>query len=1575
MLENYRIVAVTPAGRERYLEILLPYILENRPVIDEYHLWVNTNNEADIAYMKSLGDKYPDFIKLYFLDTPANGNETIRYFFQYCTDVNTIYVRIDDDICLITENAITELVNFRIKYPEYFIIYANILNNSICSYINQRRGSFKDTHGKVTYDVFCDIGWKSGKFAESIHYQFLHDYQQGNIKHYEYPFWILSDFERVSVNFIAWFGKDFAEFDGIVEGVDEEEWLSVDKPKQINRYNCICGTSIVSHFSYFTQREYLENHTDVLQRYKKLADKLLMASNFSTTSELISPQDLSILAIHDDIDSEKQISSHTDQQLAPQERKKRLIIFQSGWNWDFLWNRFQPLAQSLSEYCTVIYLDAGFVSATAESQKIGELIQLSNSLYRYVWYAPDGYSSCPWFWVLNDRNTAEYQTLLSDISQLVNGHEEVWLYNCRPALEGLLDLIQWDNIIVDVEDPWLSLDWGIKIQETGVLDNFWKSANVIFANGKIIAEEYQPLVNKTIHSLPNGVDDALVKSLSISLPYPKFINTDSPRHKAIFTGFINNRVNFDLLREVVIHSLDFDFYFVGMESIPNNDLGIWNELKSQENFYYIPPVNHEEISGVLQAADVLILPYKTTTSAQMFPAKIYEYLAAQKIIASSIDFSIHSEEIPSLITYDSAQALIDILKSVACQEISLSNLQKQKCQQIAFQNTWNKRAKELLRIAHQENSNSQKITETKIHISSIPKIEPVLETSRPFWSVMIPTYNCAEYLRETLKSVLAQDPGAEYMQIEVIDDFSTKDDSEAVVREIGEGRVTFYRQPQNSGIAINFTTCIQRAKGQWVHILHGDDMVAPGFYRQMQASLEKQETVGAAFCRQIFVDENTQWQGLSYLEQLNPGILTNFIERLAIAQRIETPSIVVRRDVYEKLGGFHLELSHAADWEMWKRIATYYPVWYEPQPLVYYRRHGASDTSRLLTTGANVVDKRKSIEITERYLPRYLAKTLSDQARRVSAIAAIQTAKHMLFREDKNAAIAQIYQGLQCSEHPNVISSTINLINSRKELLQDLINLAAENLGNTTSESAIIKIQEYFNNPITSEEAITTNIIIDGVAFQVLEPSGISRVWTSLLEAWVESGFAQHLMVLNRGGTAPIISGIRYIDFPAYSYGNIEDDRNLIQEVCDKVGAEIFISTYHTTTVSTPTVFLAHDMIPEAMGWNLAAPMWREKHRSILAANAYIAVSENTANDLVKFFPRIPRESVTVAKNGVNHQIFTPSSVEEISKFQKTYGIRKPYFLLVGIDDERKNRNLFFQAFSQLVNKDGFEIVITGSNSLIDAEIRQYTLGTTIHNLYLDDEELVTAYGGAIALVYPSKYEGFGLPIIEAMACGCPVITCPHSAILEVGADAAIYVNPQDINGLADALMEVQKPSIRKRLIAAGLNQSAKFSWLNMADIISQKLLDMTLPKLNLKTKNFIIFPDWQQSEEIIGEELQGVIRAIATNPDSENITLLIETSQIPPEDAELFISSVTMGLLMEEDIDISEGLGISLVDNLSENQWESLLTQIQGRIALIHEDKEKMIQVRADNLVNFALDNLENISDNIFLNLPFPAQ
>lgn len=501
------------------------------------------------------------------------------------------------------------------------------------------------------------------------------------------------------------------------------------------------------------------------------------------------------------------------------------------------------------------------------------------------------------------------------------------------------------------------------------------------------------------------------------------------------------------------------------------------------------------------------------------------------------------------------------------------------------------------------------------------------------------------------------------------------------------------------------------------------------------------------------------------------------------------------------------------------------------------------------------------------------------------------------------------------------------------------------------SYSQIVRIQK--QSPI---------IIIDGVFFQLYR-TGIARVWRSLLEEWAEMDFAKHIIVLDRVGTAPAIPGIKYRLVPAYDYSKTDADREMLQQVCDEEEADLFISTYYTTPLSTPSVFMAYDMIPEVLGANFNQPMWREKHRAIKHASAYMAISDNTAKDLVKYFPNIAYESITVAHCGVGKN-FSSASQEEINHFKYKYGISKPYFILVGVASSYKNVILFFKAFAKIPSRIGFEIVIcTGSGLLLDVDFREHTLGSTVHLLQLNDEELKVAYSGAIALVYPSKYEGFGLPILEAMACGCPVITCPNSSIPEVTGEAALYIKDDDVDGLTEALCEIQKPKVRNFLTRAGLEQAKKFSWFKMANIVSSSLITTTLLPLNLKEINLIVFPEWSKLEELLETELEEIIKTITKHPDKSKMTLLVESSQIPDEDANLILSNVTMNLMMEEDLDVSDGPEIVLISQLSPLQWETLVTRIYARIQMKNENfKILTFLLKVANIPDIAVNNLKEL-------------
>jgi glycosyltransferase involved in cell wall biosynthesis len=352
---------------------------------------------------------------------------------------------------------------------------------------------------------------------------------------------------------------------------------------------------------------------------------------------------------------------------------------------------------------------------------------------------------------------------------------------------------------------------------------------------------------------------------------------------------------------------------------------------------------------------------------------------------------------------------------------------------------------------------------------------------------------------------------------------------------------------------------------------------------------------------------------------------------------------------------------------------------------------------------------------------------------------------------------------------------------------------------------------------------VKPRIAIDAVFFQ-LANSGIARVWHSLFIEWVKSGFSKHLLIIDRAGTAPKISGLAYHQTSAFDFNNPALESLGIQAICDREHIDLFISTYHTIPLTTPSLVLVHDMLPEIFNTDLSVMSLQEKHWSILHALHYICISQNTSNDLRKFFPNIPSKRITLVPNGISRE-FSPQPSDRIRDFTHKYRIDRDFFLLVGnryANGGFKNAIHFFRAFAELSDRDKFGIVCVGGKPNLEPELVDLAGKTKVYVLSLSDPELMAAYSGATALIYPSLYEGFGLPILEAMACGCPVITCANSSIPEVAGDAVIYINGTDEDELRSALDKVREPTIRSQLITAGIARAQKFSWQQMAAQISQ---------------------------------------------------------------------------------------------------------------------------------------------------------
>lgn len=218
-------------------------------------------------------------------------------------------------------------------------------------------------------------------------------------------------------------------------------------------------------------------------------------------------------------------------------------------------------------------------------------------------------------------------------------------------------------------------------------------------------------------------------------------------------------------------------------------------------------------------------------------------------------------------------------------------------------------------------------------------------------------------------------------------------------------------------------------------------------------------------------------------------------------------------------------------------------------------------------------------------------------------------------------------------------------------------------------------------------------------------------------------------------------------------------------------------------------------------------------------ADKIIAVSNSTKNDIIKFYPKYSHK-IKVIYEGVEPQFF-PRSNQEIEKTLTKYNIDFKYFLFLGTVEPRKNIVRVVDAFIKLKQAGNVEqkLVITGRKGWLYNEILEKINKSPfsqdmIFSGYIDDGDLPFLYSGADIFLYPSLYEGFGLPVLEAMACGTPIITSNLSSFPEVAGDAAILIDPMNIEEITYAIEKLWRDrDLREELQKKGLERAKLFSW------------------------------------------------------------------------------------------------------------------------------------------------------------------
>ncbi len=341
-----------------------------------------------------------------------------------------------------------------------------------------------------------------------------------------------------------------------------------------------------------------------------------------------------------------------------------------------------------------------------------------------------------------------------------------------------------------------------------------------------------------------------------------------------------------------------------------------------------------------------------------------------------------------------------------------------------------------------------------------------------------------------------------------------------------------------------------------------------------------------------------------------------------------------------------------------------------------------------------------------------------------------------------------------------------------------------------------------------------------GIDARMLGWSGVGRYTENLLQGLAEIDKENEYIVFKK---AP---------FPPFSFG----EQIFFPLVLRKKRIDLFHCPHFLNPLlgAKKLVLTVHDLIPlhfpQYFSWRERFYFYQVLKRGIKKARRIITVSQYTRKDILDNF-KVEEEKIRVIPNAVG-KIFRPlESGERVERFKKKYAITKPYILYVGNQKPHKNLGNLLQAFELLREKlkNRYALVIASPSSRVNKSAAGENLSALpgrqsgggrdkldsclIHLGNISDEELPLLYNGAELFAFPSLYEGFGLPPLEAMACGTPVLSSNATSLPEVIGEAGVMVNPRDSKGMSEKIWKIlSDKELRDSLIKKGLARAKLFS-------------------------------------------------------------------------------------------------------------------------------------------------------------------
>jgi glycosyltransferase involved in cell wall biosynthesis len=337
--------------------------------------------------------------------------------------------------------------------------------------------------------------------------------------------------------------------------------------------------------------------------------------------------------------------------------------------------------------------------------------------------------------------------------------------------------------------------------------------------------------------------------------------------------------------------------------------------------------------------------------------------------------------------------------------------------------------------------------------------------------------------------------------------------------------------------------------------------------------------------------------------------------------------------------------------------------------------------------------------------------------------------------------------------------------------------------------------------------------------------TGSGQYTRHLLEALAKVDPATEYLPFSPGPAPPIPN----TQYPISNQAKLWFEQVSFPLACRREGIDLAHVPYFASPLfpTVPTVVTVHDLIPLILPAYRGSPLVRLYTRLVAAAarkaEAIVTVSQASERDIVRYL-HIPPDRIHVTYEAAGEAFQPVEDEAQLAAIRRKYALPKRYLLYLGGFDQRKNLSTLLRAFALLVNRQSqARLVIAGQLSRRDSPlfpdprrlVRELRVEErVIFTGWVAEEDKPALLSGAVAFVFPSLYEGFGLPAAEALACGTPVLASNRSSLPEVVGEGGVLVEPTDVQALAEAMeMPLIDDALRAELRQRALAQAAKFSW------------------------------------------------------------------------------------------------------------------------------------------------------------------